>query len=242
MSADYCADQYVLALADRADIVALSPEARRDFAYLRENARGILQARPTLENTVGRNAALLLRSWGGDTAAFERVGVNVLTLDDAQDFDGIKANIRKAAEALDAEARGAALIAALDARLGALAALPPIKISALYVTPGGVTAGRNTLIDALFRAAGVANAASDQEYWPALPLETLVMHPPGFIVSGFFKSAEIGADNWSAARHPAFGAVFEGARVVHLPADVLACPAWFAVDAAEAIRKAAEGR
>jgi iron complex transport system substrate-binding protein len=239
LSADYCADQYVLALADRDDIAALSPEARLEFSRFRDAAAGLPQSRPTLEEAIGRGAALVLRSWGGDPSAFERAGVKVVTLDDASDFDAIRGNIRRAAEALAAEDRGAALIAALDARLSALAAEPPTVLAALYVTPGGVTAGRKTLIDAMFRAAGVDNAAGDETYWPSLPLETLVEHPPAFVVAGFFNSAEVAADNWSAARHPAFKRLFAGARVIHLPADILSCPAWFVVDGAEAIRRAA---
>ena len=239
-SADYCADQYVLALADRDDIAALSPDARRDFSYLRRSASGLPQARPSLEEAVGRDADLVLRSWGGDAAAFARAGIRVVTLGDAADFDAIRSNIRLASGALGAKARGEALIAALDARLGAMASPPRNAEAALYVTPGGVTAGRKTLVDAMFRAAGVRNAAGDRDYWPALPLERLVERPPGLIVAGFFRADEVAADNWSAARHPAFGRAFAQATVIHLPADVLSCPAWFAVDGAEAIRKAAD--
>ncbi len=242
LSADYCADQYVLALADRSDIAALSPDSRRDFAFLRRAAAGLPQARPTLESAVGLNAGLVLRSWGGDAAAFERAGVSVVTLGDAPDFAGIRDNIRLAAAALGHPARGGALIAELDARLESLAARRAIDASALYVTPGAVTAGRNTLVDAMIRAAGISNAAGDQVYWPALPLETLLERPPAFIVAGFFYDDGARADNWSSARHPAFRHVFRDARVLHLPTDILACPAWFAVDGAEAIRRAAEAQ
>lgn len=241
LSADYCADQYALALADRADIAALSPDSQRDFSYLRRAAQGLPQARPTLEDAVARNADLVLRSWGGDAAAFERAGVRVVTLGDAPDFDGIKENIRLAAAALGQPAQGAVLVARLDARLAALGAKPTIPAPALYVTPGGVTAGKKTLIDAMFRAAGVPNAAGAQDYWPALPLEALAARPPSFVVAGFFRDGGARADNWSASRHPAFESVFREARIVHLPTDVLACPAWFAVEGAEAIRRAAEG-
>lgn len=238
-STDYCADQYAIALAVPGDIAALSPESRRDFSYLRKAAASLPQARPTLEAALGRGAEVVLRSWGGDAAAFERAGLLVVTLPSADDFEGVRRNIRSAAAALHAEERGEALVANMNARLKALPPIAGDAPSALYVTPGGVTAGRKTFVDAMFSAAGVKNAAGDQDYWPALPLESLVRRPPSFVVAGFFRTDEVGADNWSAARHPAFKAAFDGARLVHLPADVLACPAWFAADGVEAIRRAA---
>lgn len=238
-STDYCADQYAIALADTSDIAALSPESRRDFSYLRKAAGILPQARPTLEAAIGRRADVVLRSWGGDAAAFERAGIRVVTLPSADDFEAVRRNIHSAAAALDAEERGEALIANMDARLKALPPIVGDAPSALYVTPGGVTAGRKTFIDAMFEAAGVKNAAGDQDYWPALPLESLIRRPPSFVVAGFFRTDEVGADNWSAARHPAFKIAFAGARLVHLPADILACPAWFAADGVEAIRRAA---
>ena len=38
VSLDYCADQFVLALADREQILAVSKDAERRFSHLREKA------------------------------------------------------------------------------------------------------------------------------------------------------------------------------------------------------------
>lgn len=242
-SADYCADQYVLALADRADIAALSPEAARHFAHLAREAKGLPRARPDLESVIANRAALVLRSFGGDAAALSRTA-QVVTLDDAADIDAVRGNIRLAAKALDAAARGEALIATLDARLAALAARPKLDVAALYVTPGGVTAGSGVFVDALFKAAGVKNAAAEAglQGWPAAPFEALVENPPAFVAAGFFDADATRTDNWSLARHPVWNTVFAGRPVVNLPQDLLACPAWFSVEAAERIRDAAERR
>lgn len=241
-SADFCADQFALALADRRDIAALSPEAGRDFSFLREEAFGLPQARPDAEQILARDADLVLRFWGGDQARFERLGVAVLTLSYANDFDDVAATIATAAEALGQSVRGEALIADMARRLERLAAGASRRPRALYVTPGGVTAGRGTMIDAIFSAAGLINIASESglEGWPPLPLERLVADPPDLIVAGFFSASSEKADLWSAARHPAFDRLFAEARVIHLPADVLSCPAFFSVDAAEAIRRELE--
>lgn len=241
-SADYCADQLVLALADRGEIVALSVDAEKDFSYMRAAAAGLPQARADAEQIAARRADVVLRYWGGDAARLERLGVMVVTLDYASDFDGVKRNIATAAKALGQPRRGQALVRTIDERLKALAARGRLHLSALYVTPGGVTAGKGTMIDAIFTAAGVTNTASENglSYWPPLSAEALVADPPEFMVTGFFRANSERINHWSAARHPALRRAIEATPRVDLATDVLSCPGWFSLDAAEAIRKAAE--
>ena len=198
LSADFCADQLALALAEPADIAALSPDAARDFSHLRAEAQGLPRARADAEEVVARKADLVLRYWGGDSRRFERLGVRTVTLDYAADFDAVAANVRTAAEALGRRARGEALIADMERRLGAFSARREGAPRALYVTPGGVTAGRGTMIDAIFRAAGIVNLAAEAglEGWPPLPLELLVAEPPDLIVTGFFADGAERRDSW----------------------------------------------
>jgi iron complex transport system substrate-binding protein len=108
MALDQCADQYVLALSPGADI-ALSPRADDPDAWLRQQAVGHRRLRPTLEAAVGFQPDVAVRYWGGEPrllAALERRGVRVVTLDDATDFDGISANIARAADGLGQAERG----------------------------------------------------------------------------------------------------------------------------------------
>lgn len=242
LSADYCADQFVLALAEREQIAALSVDAEKDFSYLRNDAAGLRQARAEAEEAVAQGADLVLRFWGGDAARLERLGLKVVTLDYAADFEEVKANVRKTAAALGRTERGETLTREIDRRLTALTARGQANISALYVTPGGVTAGKGTMIDAIFRAAGVRNAAADAglSHWPALSAEALIADPPEFIVTGFFSAESERINHWSATRHPALKEALGETARIDLPADSLACPAWFSLDAAEAIRDRAD--
>lgn len=241
-SADYCADQLTLALADREQIVALSVDADKDFSYLRAKAQGAPQARADAEQAIARGADVVVRFWGGDAARLERLGVKVVTLDYAADFDAVKAAVMVAADAIGQHDRGQALADAIDARLAALAARGRLSTSALYVTPGGVTAGKGTMIDAIFDAAGVGNVASEKglSYWPPLSAEALISDPPDFMVTGFFTADSERVNHWSAVRHPALRKTLDRTPRVDLDADVLSCPGWFSLDAAEAIRAAAE--
>ncbi len=237
-SADYCADQLVLALADPAQIAALSVDAGKDFSYLRAKAGTLPRARSDAEQIIGADADVVLRFWGGDAARLKQFGIPVISLGYAADFDAVKDNVRVAAEALQREVEGKTLIADIDARLAALAARGKTKVAALYVTPGGVTAGKGTMIDAIFTAAGVSNIAADKglSYWPPLSAEALIANPPQFIVTGFFSADSERVNHWSAARHPALQHLLEATPRIDLAADVLACPGWFALEAAEAIR------
>ncbi len=59
VSLDYCADQYVLALADREQILAVSPAAGAEYSYMAERAQGVPRARPTPEDEVARSTGVL---------------------------------------------------------------------------------------------------------------------------------------------------------------------------------------
>ena len=238
LSADYCADQFVLALTDTEQIAALSTDADKDFSYLRDRAHGIKQARPDVEAVIANNADLVIRFWGGDEKRLARTGVRVLTLSYAADFEGVRRNIATAADALGQKQRGNALIASMNDRLLKLETDQNASPSAIYITPGGVTAGKHTMIDAIFTVAGIQNAITDAglSYWPAYSVENLVNKPPQLIVTGFFAANSERINNWSATRHPAFRRAFTKTPTVNLEADTVSCPAWYSVDAAEQIR------
>lgn len=242
LSADFCADQIVLALADPRQIAALSPDAERDFSFLRARAAGIATTRADAEGVLAAKADVVLRFWGGDAARLGRLGVRVVTLDYATSFDGVKQNIEAAAQAMGREAEGEALISRIDARLAALAARGPAGVKALYATPGGVTAGKETMIDAILVAAGLRNETADQglSYWPPLSAEAVVADPPEFIVAGFFSSNAERINHWSAARHPVLRRLLADRPGIAPPADVLSCPGPQSIDAAEMIREAAD--
>ena len=76
VSLDYCADQYVLALADREQILAVSKDAERMFSLLREKAAGIPKVRAAAEDVVALAPDVVVRSWGGDARALALIMVS----------------------------------------------------------------------------------------------------------------------------------------------------------------------
>lgn len=237
MSLDQCADQYVLELAPDAEL-ALSPRADDPDAWLRVQGADRRRVRPTLEAAMGFRPDVVVRYWGGEPrllAAMEKRGVRVVTIDDAVDFDGVRADIRAVAAGLDRPERGEALVRRMDRTLEAAApkgAGP--RPSALYLTPGGFTAGPGSLVDAMMRAAGFDNLAPSG--FAPVSVERIALTPPFRFILGFFDRSR--ADWRGPGRHPVVRRAARGRTVASLPAAVLTCPAWFAADGAALLAKA----
>lgn len=237
MSLDQCADQYVLALAPEAEL-ALSPRADDPDAWLREAARGRARVRPTLEAAIGFRPDVVVRYWGGEPrllAALERRGTRVLTIEDATDMAGVRANLRKVSTGLGQAKRGDALIQHMDRRLAQAAGAGRGR-EAVYVTPGGYTSGSGTLIDAMLTAAGFRNGTRASGFQP-LGVEQIALQAPALFVRGFFN---LWRSDWRGpGRHPVVSRAARGRTVTDLPPAALGCPAWFAADASAQLADAA---
>lgn len=241
VSLDYCADQFVLALADRDQIAALSRGSQRDDSYFRERAHGIRQTRGTLEEVLALRPDLVVRNWGGPWDAeqvYARFDVPVLQVGNTPDFTAARANLLAAAHALGHPERGQALARDLELRLARLAAnAPPNTPPVMYLSSAGAVAGADTMMDAVIRAAGGRNVRTDAS-WVVLPLERVIETPPALIALGFFDHGRARVNPWLPAQHPAFQRALAQARTVSLPLASISCEAWYAVDAAERINAA----
>ena len=235
MSLDQCGDQYALALRPDAEL-ALSPRADDPDSWLREAAAGHRRVRPTLEAAIAFDPDVVVRYWGGEPrllAALEARGVRVLTIEDATEMEGVRANISTVAAGLNAETRGEALQAHMTERLAQAATPHETPASALYLTPGGFTAGRGTLMDAILKAAGFANLAPSPGFAP-VSVERVALSPPHRFILGMFERLR---DDWRGpGRHPVIQAAVKGRVAARLPASALSCPAWFVADAAAMTR------
>lgn len=242
VSLDYCADQFVLALAARERILAVSQDADDPFSYMRDAARGLRQVRAVAEDVLILRPDLVVRSYGGGASAphfFARAGVPVLQLGFVQSIADVRANIRAVAAGLGEAARGAALVADMDRRLAAVRRHAP-GTRALYITPGGFTAGPDTLVHEMLAAAGLENF-QQAPGWRALPLERLAYARPDLIVTAFFDTRASSADAWTAAHHPVARRQMAALPVVALDGAWIACGGWFVADAVEALGRGAPG-
>lgn len=241
VSLDFCADNYVLKLADQEQILALSPGASKSFTHMRDAAAGLPTVRPVAEDVLILKPDLVVRSYGGGpnaAAFFERAGVPVLQVGWASNIDGedigsISALIQHIADGLGQSDRGQALVAEFQERLDQVAARPSSG-SAMYMTPAGVTTGPGSLMHEVFLAAGLTNFETRQG-WHSLPLERLAYEQPDLVAASFFGDATNHPDAWSATKHPVAKAQLTEPETVYLEGAWTACGGWYILEAVEAL-------
>jgi len=241
VSLDYCADQFVLALAERDQIAALSRGARRDDSYYRDRADSVRQTRGSLEEVLALSPDLVVRNWGGPWNAQEvyaRFGVPVLQVGDAPDFPAARDDLMRAARAIGNVEQGRAILVDFDQRMARLRAnTRPDRPPVMYLSAGGAVAGSSVLMNAVIEAAGGRNVHSEAS-WAVLPLERMVETPPALIALAFFDHRRTAVNAWLPGRHAAVRRALDQARTVSLAPATVSCEAWFALDAAEAIAAA----
>ena len=229
LSLDQCADQYVLALAPRGEIVGLSKRALNPDSFERDRAAGQPELRATLESTLAAQPTVAVVYWTQDARlplALRRRGVAVVQIDEANDFTGIRFNIVKGAGGLGEPAAGEALVARMDAELrqsqGAWGGA-----RALYLTSYGFTGGAKTLVGATMAAAGLTTATAAPGYSP-VSLESLVLDPPSALVLGFFQDLAAGRQRWTIAGNGYLKGLVAQRAIASLPGRMLGCPSWSA--------------
>lgn len=236
ISLDYCADQYVLRFVPRSHIVAVSPDARKYFSYMRDAHRDVPSVSPAAEDVLVYQPTVVVRSYGGGPRArtfFERAGVRVVQLGYPTSLAQVRAQIVEIAGQLGSRAQGEQVANRFDQRLQTLRRRQHAP-SALYTTPGGVTTGPGSLVHKMMLEAGLANY-EQRAGWRDLPLERLVVDKPGMLAVATFGDAGSHVDPWTRSRHPHVRALSQQLPSVQFEGAWTSCGGWFLVDAIEAM-------
>lgn len=229
VSINLCTDQLVLALADPAQIMGLSPYARdatqsyaaaqaARFPRLSGGAEDAMELKPDIVfagSFTNRATREFLKSQHLDVAEF----------DVATSIEDIKAQILRAGDLLGHPDRAQTQAARIDAALTrARAALAGQSLRVLPVSRRGWIDGRGSLVDSLLRATGLRNAASDvaRHSGGFASLETIVTaHPDVLLVS---EAGDIARDQSHAfLLHPALEALYPRAKRIILPERYTVC-------------------
>lgn len=187
VSINLCADQLVLALADRGQIAGLTKNATdREMSGEAAAARGI----PLLSNSAEQILAIepdlivgMPASRSAALAALPRQDYPLLDLETANTLDEIYTSIRQTATAVGHPARGDALIARMQRELAGLPKPGKGRVAAYYQRRGYMT-GTGTLIDELMARVGLVNLAGKLGKPPLsqLSLEEMVAAKPDFLI------------------------------------------------------------
>lgn len=242
VSLNLCADQLILALADRDQIAGLTVSVRdpslsaaadevRGLPVLSGSAEEIVAARPDL--VIGAPAR------SHPAVAFLKAGsYRAVDLMPAESYPEITRSIRDVARAVGHPARGEALIARMNADLRALPKARRPVVAAYYQRRGFLT-GTGTLIDDLMKRAGVTNLAGKLGKPPLsrVSLEELAAARPDYLIvdSGTARVADQGTE---MLHHP----ILAGIPRIAIPQAWTVCGGPAYVDAARAISAAVSKR
>jgi len=241
-----CADQYVLALAAPEQIVSLSRQATDPaLSLLAEKARGYPRNRGSAEEILAAGAEVVVGEPWMDRSTMEilkRLGVRMATIGLTDDWEEIFRQTLAVARIMEREEEGKALVAEIAARRARLSALRPERAPlAVYLQPGGGSAGTGTFIDTLIRDAGMRNFATEigLRGWGRVDLETLVEHPPEVLISSFFE--HVGESLSTAyAHHPVFRRLAASVPAINVPGRDWVCSGWILIEAAERLARGPE--
>lgn len=239
VSLDYCADQFILSLADRDQIMALTTEAIEGHSFYKDKAQGLPLFRATSEDVLHMKPDVVIRNWGGIKMLplLKWAKIAVTTAEYGTGPQMLYQNMRHIGAALSQSERAEEMIADHQDRLSALKKYPARGLRAAYIAPGGITAGANTFVNGIIKLAGLASMSEELGLvgWQPLPLEALVQNPPDIIIASFFNQKNIHVSNWSLSRHGRIKQMIDSIPTIVVPGRYLSCNGIFSVDAAEYI-------
>ena len=219
-SLNLCTDELALLLAAPGQLVSVSRlGADPEETPLAARAHGIARNNGRMEDVAGLAPGLVLTSGGvGGAYAAEiaaRLHTHVVALPYATTIDGTRANIRQVAAALGRPVEGEALVARMDADLGAVpAALEP----ALMIGGGGVAPGADGLAAALLRHAGLLQLSGSA----TRSLEGLLIAPPRVLLLSRYRAGEMSL-NAAWLQHPALSRLPASVRRVETDGRAWTC-------------------
>ncbi len=230
VSLNMCADQLVIALADRSQIAGLTEWARdpqlsfyadraRDLPFTHRSAEEILGLHPDLVISAPYRTKEVLRP-------LKARGVKMLDLkhEDAAGLAGIEQSIRTVAKAVGHPDRGTALIASIHAELAKIGPPPGRGRTAAYYQRQGFLTGTGTLVDEIMHRVGLVNIAAKfgRSALSQIPLEQLALARPDFVVTE--EGTRTGEDRSSAmVRHPLLESVLRPGHHLYIPQALTVC-------------------
>ncbi|MDB6098048.1 MAG: hypothetical protein JWN58_751 [Gammaproteobacteria bacterium] len=240
MSLSMCTDDLLLELLPADRIASVTYYARsRANSYQWPQAAHVPINSGTVEEVLAEKPDLVLAGTYTTPAAralLKKLGMPLLEIPPAVNFDQIRQVTRQVARALKREAVGEALIAQMDSTLQGLAeSRPPQTIRVAAWGEGGSIPGKGTLFDSILNAAGGTNiAASLDSAYTSFDLEQLLMARPDVLAYASNITDTPGL-NTNLAEHPLLLKLYS-ARKVTYPSALYSCGVVESAQAAVALR------
>lgn len=228
-----CADQYILGMVEPKRIAALSPYATDPILSLySDRAKGIPTTRGSAEELIALAPDLVVADrWGNSKtlSTLKRLGIPVLQLGLPVSFDEVMNETRRVAKAFGESKLGERLIADATERIKAVKThVHGHRAEAVYIMPGGYTAGRGSFVDTVISTAGIDNlAAKLGKYgWTRLSMEYVINEDPDMLIFSFFRPGV----HSLATRYRQHGPLARLAKkktTIDMPERYWICGGWF---------------
>lgn len=246
VSINLCTDELLVRLGDPSQVASVTwlstvsagsnvAELVRNTPYNRGIAEEVVAAKPDLV-LAGRYTSRAAVS------VLKRLGFAVVEADAPRSLEGVRAEIRRVAEAIGHADRGEAMIAELDRRLSRATPAREPRLRAAVLRPNGFTAGAGSLPDELMRRAGLVNVASELllDNYGQLPLETIILSGVDLLIVDGDRAGPP-AMATEILKHPVLEKLGERVRVLKIPPKLWTCYGPELADAYDALIDGAEG-
>ncbi|MEM1134162.1 MAG: ABC transporter substrate-binding protein [Pseudomonadota bacterium] len=188
VSLNLCTDQYLLAVADREQITALTKFVRDpEMSAAASKAMTIPITTGSAEQVLAMRPDLVLASPTRRRETLARLrdrGIPIVEIPSAKSYADIVSQIRLVAKAVGHPERGERLIENMDARLAKVSAKAGRGKVAAYYQRRGFLTGSGTLIDDMMLRLGLSNLAKTLDKPPLarVSLEELALARPDFLI------------------------------------------------------------
>lgn len=227
VSLNFCTDQLLLALVPPERIASLTWLARTDgTAAERVLAAGLPVNRGGAEEVLAAQPDLVLAgryTTATTRALLERSGLQMLEVDAANDWEGIRRVTRAVAAAVGEPARGEVLLARMDADLAqtaAVRALVPVRAIGWSGAAEDVP-GADTLFNTILTTAGAVNIAALPTGRRGFDLEQVLRARPQLLLRGTSHAGDSSVRS-GAADHPVLRAL-PGLSIIEYHEGAWAC-------------------
>lgn len=226
ISLNLCADAYLMQFAAKEQVLALTPQARDPkLSAFAAQANAFPVSGGGLEDILRLRPDLVIVSPYSDpmrNRLIRETGIEVLTLDAANDYRSARDEIVKLGAALGRAQHAAAYLARLDQTL---AALPPRRDRPrlLPVQRRNLTAGRGHIVDDIITRAGGVNlgTAVTADTIGRISLETALAMDADYLVMN--EAAAPDSRGAEFLLHPALQKRYPSARRIYLDNALLVC-------------------
>lgn len=188
LSIDNCGNQYLLALADREQIISLAKGGdETTLPFLTERAEGIPRNQRSVEEIIAARPDILLSGpWSGMTASTaKKFGIRIVRLEAPRDIAAARRQVLDLGKLLGHEDRGRELAERMDRQLEAARQRPQTaRVEGVVYRSGGYAYGAETLVDAIMTTAGIDNVAArlGRKQAGNIEMETLLLARPELLL------------------------------------------------------------